>query len=208
MVQLNKQCKINFSKVIYSVLPVKAVNLLREMLEPEPLKRITAEKALQHPFITGIEYIPPMIPRSDSDVYDEDVHSEEDILILKQNIDDFMKLDKKTLRFIESLNKTTTNLGIGTKLPLIESSTNDEKKEYNEEVLHFSSTKKFPQDCTIIITRTPVLNGHVKTFANSPVNRIKTTNSEEFSPSMKKDLSFHKKGTAVNFTLMAIACEK
>jgi serine/threonine protein kinase len=46
----NRACDFSFTKECYSELPSKTLDLLVKMLERDPLKRITSEAALTHPF--------------------------------------------------------------------------------------------------------------------------------------------------------------
>lgn len=47
----NVDCNINFEAQIYQELPLEAVDLLKRMLAKQPGQRITAEQALEHPFV-------------------------------------------------------------------------------------------------------------------------------------------------------------
>lgn len=49
----NKICEIDLEKKEYDNLSMSAKDLLRRMLEKEPLKRISAVEALQHPYFTS-----------------------------------------------------------------------------------------------------------------------------------------------------------
>ena len=46
----NRACDFNFTKEVYSGLPSRTFDLLTKMLEKDPLRRISAEDALKHPF--------------------------------------------------------------------------------------------------------------------------------------------------------------
>lgn len=46
----NRACDFNFAKEPYSKLPPRAYDLLTRMLEKDPLRRISAEAALNHPY--------------------------------------------------------------------------------------------------------------------------------------------------------------
>ena len=53
--QQNRQCLFNFDKDIYNSISYKTFDLLTKMLEKDPRKRITAEKALIHPFFIDMD---------------------------------------------------------------------------------------------------------------------------------------------------------
>jgi len=49
----NRSCEFNFSKEIYSKLSPRTLDLLTKMLEKDPLKRVSADSALNHSYFTG-----------------------------------------------------------------------------------------------------------------------------------------------------------
>lgn len=49
----NRACDFDFTKEDYSKLDPQAFDLLKKMLEKNPEERITAEEAVNHPFISG-----------------------------------------------------------------------------------------------------------------------------------------------------------
>ena len=55
ILQQNRQCQFNFEKDVYSQINYKAFDLLTKMLEKNPQKRISAEKALIHPFFNEMD---------------------------------------------------------------------------------------------------------------------------------------------------------
>ncbi|CAD8168002.1 unnamed protein product [Paramecium octaurelia] len=51
IVQQNKDAKVNFKSPVFDVVPPQAFELLKQMLEPNPKKRITAKQAMEFEFI-------------------------------------------------------------------------------------------------------------------------------------------------------------
>jgi serine/threonine protein kinase len=49
----NRACDFTFNKEIYSKIPPTTLDLLAKMLEKDPLKRISADGALNHPYFTS-----------------------------------------------------------------------------------------------------------------------------------------------------------
>lgn len=47
----NKQSNFNFNKPEYRALNAEALNLLKQMLEKDPEKRITSKEILNHPYL-------------------------------------------------------------------------------------------------------------------------------------------------------------
>lgn len=52
MINLNKECVIDYESQIYQNVPKTALELLKSLLEKDPSKRITAEEALNHQFVS------------------------------------------------------------------------------------------------------------------------------------------------------------
>jgi len=50
----NKEMQFNLNSELYQNIDKEAMNLLRSMLEADPVKRISAHQALQHPYFYGI----------------------------------------------------------------------------------------------------------------------------------------------------------
>ncbi|EGR29214.1 protein kinase domain protein [Ichthyophthirius multifiliis] len=50
VLNLNKECKIDFTQKMYTELPENALDLLKKMLEKDPKRRITAQEALNHQY--------------------------------------------------------------------------------------------------------------------------------------------------------------
>lgn len=48
--QNNKECKINFNLAEFDNIPKEAVDLLKNMLQPDPEKRYSAAQCLEHEF--------------------------------------------------------------------------------------------------------------------------------------------------------------
>jgi len=69
----NKECYINPSKISFLIKSIQARNVLMKMLEADPLKRISAAEALDHPFFN-----PDKIPS-----FTEFLDSQEEIKIAK-----------------------------------------------------------------------------------------------------------------------------
>jgi len=61
----NKECYINPSKISFLIKSIQARNILMRMLESDPIKRINAAEALEHPFFSG-EKIPSFTEFLDS----------------------------------------------------------------------------------------------------------------------------------------------
>jgi len=49
----NRACNFDFSKEEYSNIDSQAFDLLKKMLEVNPQSRITAQQAVNHPFLSG-----------------------------------------------------------------------------------------------------------------------------------------------------------
>ncbi|CAD8133030.1 unnamed protein product [Paramecium pentaurelia] len=57
IVQQNKEAKVNFKSSVFDVVPPQALELLKQMLEPNPKKRITARDAMKFEYIQLCEGI-------------------------------------------------------------------------------------------------------------------------------------------------------
>lgn len=241
MIHLNKKCEIKYEKPLYKGIPANAMDLLQGLLEPNPLKRLTAAQALKHPYLTGVQavVINPAFTSCErkfsEKILEEEVRSEEEILILKKNLTDFQKMDQNNARFMRNLNFSNKNLEnavlIPLKIPLDvnnnssqweheheigNANDDDEKKEGGDTqnlVYNFKNQRKTQEKCTIIISRTPALNGHISSIDNSPINSPKKIqnkpSAEDFSPNLRKDINLNKKkAKETTFTLMAVACQE
>ena len=199
MITLNKACDIDFEMTIYRSFPSKAINLLQGLLEPDPSKRFTAEIALNHPYLTGIE---PIITNPLWEFKAEDeCNSEEDLKILVHNMESLRKM-KKTVKMFENIRSSLIKETIPLKIfqekeEIIEKLEKIEKMEKRHK-------KKLESHCSIIITRIPAITGHINSVASPCMNGRQGETQEDFSPVLRKEINHYQdRKKVLSFTLMA-----
>lgn len=216
MIIMNKECKINYNKKFYKNIPSKTLDLLQKMMNPEEFFRPTAEQALEHSYITGIEDISCSINNSTYSCdlkAEENFCSEQEIKTLEMNMLSLNLMGKEVHMMGEIKNSQFKIDEINTSLikdkelehkfmiNLIEedSKSNNYLPNYN---------RKLKGSYSIII-RTPVITGHIGSINSPECKDKKDKDKDDFSPVMKKELNLNQnKGKNLNFTLMACGFDK
>jgi len=208
MIELNKGCNLDYDRQFYKSLPAKALNLLQGLLDPDPALRLTAEQALKHSYLTGIESLPqfpqPMAhgqeqKPSQCEILSEDVNnSEEDLKILENNRMSLKRMDKSCCHMLEDIMSQYSNTP--PRITLDSTKKNFESNKYMS--IKEPAIKHLDQQISIVI-RVPVITGRMNSISSNP-NKEESENQEDYSPVLKKEIkSFKEKRKILNFTLLA-----
>ncbi|KAM3141155.1 hypothetical protein pb186bvf_006760 [Paramecium bursaria] len=147
IVQQNKEAKINFKSPVFEVVQPQAFELLKQMLEPNPKKRITAKLALKNDYImAGKEKVVEV----EQQVEDENINEENDIPDLGSRM---AKINKESDKFDMLRINQLTNSPI--KSPVMQAT---------DRLKMGKNTDKHED----MIMKTPVITGRLQSVEESP----------------------------------------
>lgn len=226
MIELNRECNLDYDRVFYKSLPAKALNLLQGLLDPDPALRLTADQALKHTYLTGVETLPPQLPANNNESFQGEICSEddsgEDLKVLENNMISLRRMDR-SCHLIEEVviraatlkdTQKDTGKGTGSTLNFKDTPTKqifnvnlmDEGAKKNSEgnpIVSFKeahTVQHYDPKCSIVI-RVPVITGRLNSIC-SPTHGAES--HEDFSPVLRKEIINHKeKRKELNFTLMS-----
>ena len=225
MIELNRECNLDYDRIFYKSLPAKALNLLQGLLDPNPSLRLTADQALKHTYLTGVETLPPQIPINNNESFGEicsEDDSGEDLKVLENNMMSLRRMDR-SCHLIEEVViraatlkdtlKDTGGKGTGSTLNFKDTPTKQifninlmeevaKKNSDGNPIVSFKDShtvQHYYPKCSIVI-RVPVITGRLNSIC-SPTHGAE---SEDFSPVLRKEIINHKeKRKELNFTLMS-----